>query len=113
MYRFGSIGCMNAYIDCIYSVYVYIYHICVVSVVTDKSFYPKGLATFRPTDGADVAILTSKSEHHRHKFCLILSYFTPILSYFVLFCNLSLKRFWQHLHHNQCHHQKANAYISR
>jgi hypothetical protein len=91
MYRFGSISSMNAYIDCIFSVYDYTYPICMVIVVTDISFYPKGLATFRPTDGADVAIITSKSEHRRHKFCLILSYFTPILSYFVLFCNLSLK----------------------
>ena len=42
-----------------------------------SSFYPKGLATFRPSVGLHVVVLTSKSEHHRHRVCLILSSFYP------------------------------------
>ena len=52
--------------------------------VTGNSFYPNGLATFAPSVGLNVAILTSKIVHHRQGFCLNLSYFTPILSYFAI-----------------------------
>ena len=50
------------------------------------SFYPLGLATLRPIDGANVAILTMKTEHLRHKMGFILSYFVLFYPSFVLIC---------------------------
>ena len=50
----------------------------------DFSLYPRHLATLRPIDGANVAILTTKTEHVSVGYCLILSDFTLILSYFAI-----------------------------
>ena len=48
------------------------------------SLYPRGLATLRPIDGANVAILTMKPEQVSVGYSLLYPSFTPILYCFAI-----------------------------